>query len=78
MILTIPLYPGTTLSNVRYYWLVAGVPGVVQSSGITQPDPAFPLFRINATPPANAEEIVAYDITDALHWNRGQYWKIKA
>jgi hypothetical protein len=49
------------------------VPGATQSSGITQPDTTFPLFEFSTTPPANAEEIVAFDATNPGNWNVGQY-----
>lgn len=73
MILTIPLQPGTLLANVRYRWIVAGVEQAVQSTGITQPDPNFPLFNFNVTPPSAADEIIAFDNTDLTNWNVGQY-----
>ena len=66
---TAPLYNGTALTNVRYKWIVNGVPGTEQNSGITQPDPAFSLFRIAAASPANAEELFVYDATNTNNWN---------
>ena len=74
MIFTVPLQPGTLLANVRYKWIAAGVAGSVLSSGITQPDGAFPVFRIDAAPPAGAEEVLVYDNSDAANnWNTGGY-----
>lgn len=73
MIFTVPLQSGTTLSNVRYRWIAAGIEGSEQSSGITQPDVTWPLFVIHATPPANAQEIRVYDSTDSDNWNVGDY-----
>lgn len=73
MKLTIPLQAGTTLANVRYYWIVAGVKQSVQSTGISQPDATFSLFEFDVTPPSGADEIVAYDATDVSNWNVGQY-----
>jgi len=78
MIFTIPLHPATVLANVRFYWLAGGVPGAPQSIGITQPDLTFPLFEIASTPPANAEELIAYDNTNAGNWNVGQYKSLLA
>jgi hypothetical protein len=73
MLLSIPLQPGTVLSSVRFRWIVGGVEQAEQSSGISQPDANFPLFLFTVVPPANAEEIVAYDVTDLSNWNVGQY-----
>lgn len=73
MRLTIPLYSGTLLANVRYRWIVSGVEQSEQSSGITQPDANFPLFEFNVTPPSGADEIIAYDATNLANWNVGQY-----
>src|SRR5215475_46286 len=74
MILTIPLYPGTLLANVRYFWIVAGVEQPPLSTGITQPDTDRPVFRFDVVPPVNAEEIIAYDNTAPnTNWNVGQY-----
>jgi len=73
MIFTVPLQAGTSLSNVAYYWIVDGVPGSPLTSGITQPDPSFSIFRIEATPPTDAEEIIVYDSTDLSNWNPGQF-----
>lgn len=66
---TVPLYTGTLLTNVRYKWITAGVPGVEQSSGITQPDPRFSLFRVNGSSPTGAEELFVYDSTNVNNWN---------
>jgi len=72
MIITIPLYRGTVLTNVRYFWIAAGVEGPEQSSGITQPDTDRPVFRFDVTPPDNAEQIIAYDVTAPdTNWNVG-------
>lgn len=73
MKLTVPLGTGTLLSNVRYYWIVAGVKQAVQTSGITQPDPTFPVFQFDVTPPSGADELVAYDDSDTSNWNVGGY-----
>jgi hypothetical protein len=73
MIISIPLQHGTPLANVRYRWIVNSVEQAEQSSGISQPDIAFPLFLFNVTPPVGADEIVAYDYTDVNNWNVGQY-----
>jgi hypothetical protein len=73
MNISIPLQPGTNLASVRYRWIVGGVEQAEQSTGISQPDVNFPLFMFSVTAPANAEEIVAYDITDLSNWNVGQY-----
>lgn len=69
MIVIIPLQAGTTLSNVRYKFLVSGAYGAEQSSGITQPSTDFPEFRFDVTIPVGAEEMVAYDVTDLANWN---------
>jgi hypothetical protein len=76
MILTVPLYPGTALANVRYRWIAGGVEGAVLSSGITQPDSTLPIFRFDVIPPANAEEFVAFDNTNAANWNVAGYLSI--
>ena len=63
------LRTGTDSGNVRYKWIIGGVSGGVSTDGITQPDPSFSLFRIAATPPAGAEELIIYDATDDSNWN---------
>ncbi|HEY4284151.1 MAG TPA: hypothetical protein VGM62_13885 [Chthoniobacterales bacterium] len=73
MILTVPLQPGTTLSNVRYRWIAGGLPGAEQSSGISQPNADFPVFRFDVAPPDEAEEMIVYDSTDTGNWNLAQY-----
>jgi hypothetical protein len=73
MIFTVPLRLGTVLANVRYKWVAAGAIGAAQTSGITQPDTNFPVFRISCTPPASAEEVEVYDNTDLTNWNVGGY-----
>jgi hypothetical protein len=73
MILSVALQTGTTLANVRYEWLANGVVGAVQSSGIAQPDPAYSTFRLDVTPPAGAEELIVYDVTDVGNWNVAGY-----
>jgi hypothetical protein len=45
----------------------------VQTSGISQPDANFPMFVFSVTPPANADEIIAYDNTNLNNWNAGNY-----
>jgi len=72
MIISITLYPGTALTNVRYFWIAAGVEGPELSSGITQPDTDRPVFRFDVTPPDSAEQIIAYDVTAPdTNWNVG-------
>jgi hypothetical protein len=75
MIFTIPLQPGTLLSNVLYKWLVSGAFLAPTASGVTQPDLNFPIFRIDtgAVDPTGAEELIAYDGTDNTNWNTGGY-----
>lgn len=73
MIFTVPLQAGTSLANVRYKWLAAGVTGPELALGITQSDATFPIFRIEITPPTNAEELIVYDTTDTTNWNVGDY-----
>jgi hypothetical protein len=73
MIFTVPLYPGTTLANVVYEWLASGAPGVTTSSGVTQPDTNFAVFRIDSVPPTNAEEMIVWDSTDLTNWNVAGY-----
>ena len=73
MNITIPLYPGTTLAHIHYYWIVAGVRQADLTSGISQPDANFPMFVFSVTPPANADEIIAYDTTNLANWNAGNY-----
>lgn len=74
MILTIPLYPGTQLVNVRGFWIAGGVELPPFSTGITQPDLDRPIFRFDVVPPPDAEEIIAFDATAPnTNWNPGQY-----
>jgi hypothetical protein len=73
MILTVPLAPGTALSAVRYRWIVGGLEQAEQSTGISQPDALYPLFVFSVTPPANADEMIAYDNTNPANWNVAQY-----
>jgi hypothetical protein len=73
MIFTVPLQPGTLLANVLKKWIAAGVAGTPDSVGITQPDATFAVFRIDDTPPADAEEVVVYDSSDLTNWNVGSY-----
>lgn len=73
MILTVPLQPGTLLANVRYRWIALGAIGAEENAGITQPWATVPTFRIDDTPPADAEELIVYDSTDATNWNVGGY-----
>jgi len=75
MIFTVPLQAGTLLTNVLYKWLVSGAFLAPTSSGVTQPDASFPIFRIDtgATAPVGAEELIAYDSTDLTNWNAGGY-----
>ena len=78
MNITIPLYPGTLLANVRYYWIVLGVRQPTQSSGISQPDSTIPMFVFSVTPPAGADEIIAFDATaPTTNWNPGGYKNIE-
>lgn len=76
IVITVPLQLGTSLSNVRYKWLVNGVWQSEQSSGITQPSTDFPEFRFNVSPPAGAEEMIAYDVTDLGNWNPAGYLRL--
>ena len=73
MVFTVPLQPGTSLANVVYLWIAAGAAGVATSSGVTQPSASFAVFRIDSTPPANAEEMIVYDNTDLTNWNVAGY-----
>jgi hypothetical protein len=73
MIFNVPLSQGTALANVVYSWYVSGVPGTPSSSGVTQPSASFAVFRIDSIPPANAEEMVVYDVTDGNNWNVAGY-----
>lgn len=71
MIINVSLRPGTTLSNVRYRWITNGILGSEISTGITQPDATYPLFRFNVTPVYGSEELIIYDSTDSTNWNVG-------
>jgi hypothetical protein len=73
MIFTVPLIPGTTLANVVYLWIAGGIAGTPTSSGVTQPSASFAVFRIDSTPPTNAEEMIVYDSTDITNWNVAGY-----
>lgn len=73
MIFHVPLASGTTLANVRYLWIANGTAGLAQTTGITQPDATFPVFRISATPPASVEQLIVYDNMDSTNWNDGGY-----
>lgn len=73
MIFTVPLAPGTVLANVVYEWLISGVPSAASSSGITQPDSNFAVFRISSVPDPNAEEMIVYDTTNLANWNVAGY-----
>jgi len=73
MIFTVPLQPGTVLANVVYEWLISGAPTAPSSSGITQPDTNFAVFRISSTPDPNAEEMIVYDSTNINNWNVAGY-----
>lgn len=64
----VALQQNTALANVRYKWISAGVASIEQS-GATQPAAAFPLFRVVAEPPTDAEQIMMYDATDPNNWN---------
>lgn len=78
MIFTVPLQPGTTLANVVYLWITSGAAGSPTSAGITQPSASFAVFRIDSTPPTNAEEMVVYDSTDLDNWNVADYYTVAA
>lgn len=73
VVVTVPLQSGTTLANVRYEWIASGTAGSAQSSGITQPDSTYAMFRISATPPGGAEEMIVYDNSDTTNWNTAGY-----
>jgi hypothetical protein len=75
MIFTVPLAAGTVLANLLWEWYVTGAPTTPASSGITQPDTDFPVFRIDtgSTVPTGAEELIVYDSTDGNNWNVGGY-----
>jgi hypothetical protein len=73
MIFPVDLQPGTTLANVVYRWTAAGAIGAELATGITQPWSDVPVFRIDATPPADAESLVVYDSMDHSNWNDGGY-----
>lgn len=73
MIFNVPLAQGTSLANVVYVWYASGVPGTPTSSGLTQPSASFAVFRIDSTPPSNAEEMVVYDVTNSANWNVAGY-----
>lgn len=73
MVLTVPLQTGTTLANVRYKWIVAGVIGSALSTGVTQPSLTYPTFRLSLVPPTGAEEVIVYDSTDTTNWNVGSF-----
>jgi hypothetical protein len=65
----VPLRAGTLLAHVQYAWSVGGVQGSFLNSGITQPDPNFPVFRIYTVPPSGAESLLVSDSTDATNYN---------
>lgn len=73
MRLTVPLSYGTLLANVRYTWVVKGVKQPTASTGVTQPDASLPLFVIEGTPPAGADEVFVYDNSDPTNWNIGSF-----
>jgi hypothetical protein len=74
MIFNVALQPGTVLANVIYEWYVSGAPLTPTSSGVTQPDTRFSVFRIDTgTVPTGAEELIAYDSTNIGNWNMGGY-----
>jgi hypothetical protein len=73
MIFTVPLQPGTVLANVVYKWIISGAPTAPTSSGVTQPDTNFAVFRISMTPDPNAEEMIVYDSTNINNWNVAGY-----
>ncbi len=72
MIFTVAL-PGVILADVRYKWLAAGVLGSALSAGITAVGISYE-FRIDATPPTDAEEIYAYDVNDESNYSKGHYF----
>lgn len=73
MILSIPLQAGTSLSNVRYKFIVGTTEGVEQSAGISQPDSNFAVFLFDVVPPDNTTEVIAYDVTDLTNWQVAQF-----
>jgi hypothetical protein len=73
MIFTVPLQQGTTLANVVYRWIALGAIGAETATGITQPWSTVPVFRIDSTPPTDAEELVVYDSTNTANWTTGGY-----
>jgi hypothetical protein len=64
--------PGASFANVAFKWLVNGVWGNPLTVGITDTG-GFDLFVINSEPPAGAQEIMAYDVTDESNRSRGNY-----
>src|SRR6267142_2812143 len=75
MILIVSL-PGVATADVRYKWLTAGTLGAAQSTGVTQVG-TWGMFRIDSTPPANAEELFAYDVNDDSNFALGKYSQLK-
>ena len=73
MIFTVPLQPGTMLSNVVYEWIVSGAPTIPSSSGVSIPDTNFAVFRIDCVPPTDAEELIVWDSTNITNWNVAGY-----
>jgi hypothetical protein len=73
MIFSVALAPGTALANVVYSWIANGAPVTATSSGLSQPNTSFAVFRIDSTPPTGAEEMIVYDSTDLANWNVAGY-----
>lgn len=70
MIFTVIL-PGVAEADVRCKWLIAGALGTQFTPSISQVG-TFPEFRIDESPPADWEELYAYDVNDATNYSRGR------
>jgi len=73
MIFVVALKTGSLLVNVAYRWVANGALGPELTSGISQPWTDIPVFRVSATPPAQAEELYVYDTTNHSDYNIGGY-----
>ncbi len=71
MIFTIGL-PVASVDDVRYRWLAGGILGAAESSNISQCG-TFLLFRIDTTPPVDAEELIVYDVNDLTNYAIARY-----
>lgn len=64
--------PGVATADVRCKWLTAGVLGVAFTPAVIIQVGTFPEFRIDESPPANWEELYAYDVNDASNYTHGK------